>query len=187
VDGSTPTEDADKDTPLHSAVQEKSVDHTHIVVNHASDGTTQDPGETTTLDPAVLEGSVGIKRLPAEHEMDATAQSASETTPSHLVVQEESVGRTRSLVEHGANATVQDDEDIPLHSSVQEGSTDPAHIPIEKNEDMTARDKPESAPLHVEHGAQANRDRLHRFIHPFLDAPEMVLVGLLFYWIVTLE
>jgi len=157
-----------------------------MVVKHDADATTPDPDRTTPLNPAVLEESVGIKRLPAERETDPTAQGASESTPSHLVVQEESVDRIRLLVEHGEDATVQDaDEAIQLHSSAQEGSTDSAHIPIEKSEDTTAQDKPEPTPLHAEHGAQDNQDRHRRVMHSFLDPPEMVLVGILFYWIIT--
>ena len=187
VDGSTPIQDANLNTSLNSAAQEKGADHTHMIVEHDAEMTTQDPVGITPLNPAVLEESEFIKRLPAKHNADATAKDASKSTPSHLVVQEEWVDHARLPVEHGVDTTAQDaHEAIPLDSSVQEGSTDPAFLPIDKSEEITAQDKPESIPLHVEPGEQDNQGRLHR-MRPFLDAPEIVLVGLLFCWIVNLR
>jgi len=66
AEGSTPTQEVDWDTPLHSAaVQEKCVDHTLMTITgkHDADATTlaQDPEGATPLNPAVLEESVCIK------------------------------------------------------------------------------------------------------------------------------
>ena len=95
---------------------------------------------------------------------------------------------TGLLVDHGADATVQDaDKAIPFDSSVQEGSTNLAHLTIEESEEMTAQVKHQSTPLYVKHGAQNSQGRLRRVMHPFLDALEIVLAGLLFCWLVNLK